>query len=104
MAVVYGWSQRGLSYFISTGGSTELHDKKYLSSFDDNFGNIVYKEINCPKFVHFLYDNLPLTDKENKKRQSVLNLENCWSLRLLVQTFDHTDCDVHRGHAPMTPA
>jgi hypothetical protein len=33
MAVVYVWSQRGLLYFISTDGSTELHDKKYLSSF-----------------------------------------------------------------------
>ena len=54
MAVVYGWSQRGLSYFISTGGSTELHDKKYLSSFEDNFGNIVYREINRQKFAHFL--------------------------------------------------
>jgi hypothetical protein len=79
MAVVYGWSQRGLSYFISTGRSTELHDKKYLSSLEDNFGNIVYREINCPKFGHFLYDNLPLINEANKQRQSVLNLENCWS-------------------------
>jgi hypothetical protein len=61
MAVVYAWSQRGLLYFISTGGSTELHDEKYLSSFfKDNFGNFVFKEINCPKCAHILYKNLSL--------------------------------------------
>jgi hypothetical protein len=109
MAVVYGWSQRELFYFISTGGSTELHDEKYLSSFEDNFGNIVYKEINCPKFVHFLYDNLPLIGKANKQRQSVLNLENCWSpkdccFKLLITLTVMSVVDMHQWHRHKTLA
>ncbi len=48
MAVVYGGSQRGLSYFISKGLSTELHEEKYISSFEDNFGNIVYRVCALP--------------------------------------------------------
>jgi hypothetical protein len=82
MAVVYDWSQRGLSYSISTTrGSTELHDKKYMSSFEDNFGNIVLKKVNHPKFSHFLNENLPLFFEASKQRQSGLNLENCWCPR-----------------------
>jgi hypothetical protein len=61
---------RGGCHFISTGRSpTELHDEKYVSSFEDNFGNIVFKVINHPMFAHFLlYDNLPLIDKANKQQ------------------------------------
>ncbi len=109
MAVVYGWSQRGLSYFISTAGSTELHDEKYISSFEDNFGNIVYREINRPKFAHFLYDNLPLIDEANKQRQSVLNLENCWSpkdcwFKLLITLTAMSVVDMHQWHRHKTHA
>ena len=109
MAVVYGWSQRGLSYFISTAGSTELLDEKYISSFEDNFGNMVYREINRPKFAHFLYDNLPLIDEANKQRQSVLNLENCWSpkdcwFKLLITLTAMSVVDMHRWHQHKTCA
>jgi hypothetical protein len=109
MVLVYGWSQRGLSYFISTGRSTELHDENYLSSFKDNFGNIVYREISRPKFAHFLYDNLPLIDEANKQRQSVLNLENCWSpkdcwFKHLITLTAMSVVDMHRWHRHKTLA
>jgi hypothetical protein len=65
-----------------------------------NFGNIVFKEINCPKFVHFLDDNLPLIDKANKQSQRVLNLENCWSLedfwfKLIIAMTAMSVLDMH---------
>jgi hypothetical protein len=55
-ALAYAWSQRGMSYFLSTYGKTSPHEVKYMSHFEDDFGNVVHKEINRPKVCHFLYE------------------------------------------------
>ena len=39
MVLAYAWSQRGVSYFVSTCGSTAKHDVKYRSKFEDDWGN-----------------------------------------------------------------
>ena len=36
------------------------------------------REINQPEIAHFLFQYLPLIDKHNKQRQSILNLEKSW--------------------------
>jgi hypothetical protein len=38
LAIIYAWSQRGCSYFISTCGSTELSPIKYETKFEDDWG------------------------------------------------------------------
>jgi hypothetical protein len=72
MAIVYKWSQKvgggGACIMISTFGSMQIHEIKYLSTFEDKYGNIDHKEINHPQVCHFLYDYLPLIDKHNKQR------------------------------------
>jgi hypothetical protein len=67
MAIAYAWSQWGVTYILSTCGSTELSEKMYTSYFDDDFGNVACKEIPCPRIVHLLYDYLPLIDEHNKQ-------------------------------------
>ena len=64
--IAYALSQRGVSYMISTCGSTAPHQDKYLSQFEDDFGNVTAKEINRPCISKFLYDYLPLIDEHNK--------------------------------------
>jgi hypothetical protein len=103
MAIAYAWSQRGVSYKISTCGSTETHHIKYRSTFEDDFGNIDYREINRPKVSHFLYDYLPLIDEHNKQRQNLLNLERCWCTKdcwfpLLTTLLGMCVVDMHRWH------
>ena len=73
--VEYSWSQRGVSYMISSYGSTDVHPDKYLSHFEDNFGNVTAKEINRLRISNLLYEYLPLIDKHNKYRQNILNIE-----------------------------
>ena len=75
IALAYAWSQKGVSYFISTCGSTEASRVKYLSSFEDEFGNVSHKTIDRPELCHFLYEYLPLIDEHNKQRQRLLALE-----------------------------
>jgi hypothetical protein len=66
-ALTYAWSQRGVSYFLSTCGKTSPQEVKYMSHFEDDFRNVVHKEINRPKVCHFLYEYLvPLIDEHNK--------------------------------------
>jgi hypothetical protein len=78
IARAYGWSQRGVSYFISTCGSTKPCPKKYISHFEDDWGNPGSKEIDRPQLAHFLNEYLPLIDEHNKQRQSILALKKCW--------------------------
>ena len=77
-ALAYAWSQKRVSYFLSTCGKTTPCVTKYVSNFEDEYGNVVYKEINRPDVAHFLFFYLPLIlDKHNKQRQNLLNLERC---------------------------
>ena len=54
-SIVYAWSQRRVSYFISTCGNTEISDTKYMYHFEDDWVNITAKEINRPQILHYLY-------------------------------------------------
>lgn len=66
MVMACAWSQRGVSHVASTAGSMEFHDEKHVSSFENNFGNVVMKEINKPKIIHVLHECLPLIEEHNK--------------------------------------
>ena len=92
---------------ISTCGSTSVHAEKYLSHFEDDYGNITSKDINRPKVLHFLYEYLPLIYEHNKQRQNIFNLErnwctkDCW-FRLLTTTVGMSVVDMHRWYQNMT--
>jgi hypothetical protein len=74
-AMVYAWSQKGVSYILSTYSSTEPSPKMYKSLFEDDFGKVSCKEISRPGIAHLLFDYLPLVDEQNKQRQNKLALE-----------------------------
>ena len=67
IAVAYAWSQKGVSYFVSTCGSTELSLIKYQSKFEDEWGNTNIWEIDRPQLAYFLYKYLLLIDEHNKQ-------------------------------------
>ena len=103
-ALAYAWSQRrGVSYFLSTCGKATPHESKYMSHYEDAFGNVVHKAINRPAICHFLYEYLPLIDEHNKQRHNLLNLERCWCtkdpwMRLLTTTLGICIVDMHRWY------
>ena len=82
--MAYAWSKKAVSYFVSTCGSTEPHEKMYERKFEDEWGMPASRFIPRPKLANFLYVYLPLIDEHNKQRQSLLGLEkhwltkNCW--------------------------
>jgi hypothetical protein len=78
IAMVYAWSQRGVSCILSTCGSTKPAEKMYMSYFKDGCGNVGSKEISHPELAHLLYDYLPLIDEHNKLWQNILGLEHKW--------------------------
>jgi hypothetical protein len=101
LAVAYAWSQKGVSYFISTCGSTEISPIKYESKYEDMWGNTATKLINRPELCHFLYEYLPLIDEHNKQRQNLLALEKTWLtkdvwFRLVCTLTGQTVVDMHR--------
>ena len=103
LILAYAWSQRGVSYMVSTCGSTAPHQDKYLSHFEDDFGNVTAKEINRPCVSNFLYEYLPLIDEHNKQRQNLLNLERNWAtkdcwFRLLTTMVGMSVVDMHRWY------
>ena len=101
IAIAYAWSQRGVSYFVSTCGSTEPSKMKYESKFEDEWGGTNFQTIDRPEIVHFLYEYLPLIDEHNKQRQSLLALEkrwltkDCW-FRLITTVVGMSVVDMHR--------
>jgi hypothetical protein len=60
IAMAYAWSQRGISYILSTCGFTKPAEKMYMSYFEDDYGNVGSKEINRPELAHLLYDYIPI--------------------------------------------
>jgi hypothetical protein len=101
LAIAYAWSQKGVSYFISTCGSTEPDKMKYISKFEDEWGHTGSRMLDRPKIVHFLYEYLPLIDEHNKQRQSLLALEKRWLtkdywFRLLTTLLGMAVVDLHR--------
>ncbi|CAB9499209.1 unknown protein [Seminavis robusta] len=101
IAMAYAWSQKGVSYFISTCGSTEPSEIKYESKFEDAWGNTCSKMLNRPRLCHFIYEYLPLIDEHNKQRQNLLALEKCWLTkdcwtRLLTTLLGQSIVDMQR--------
>jgi hypothetical protein len=101
MAILYAWSQRGVSYFLSTCGSTAPSSIMYQSNFEDEFGNVDFKVLPCPQVCHFLYEYLPPIDEHNKQHQSVPRLEKKWPAKdcwfcLLVTLTGVCVIDMHR--------
>jgi len=81
LAIAYAWSQKGVSYFISTCGKTTPSPHKYEAKFEDDWGNTSFREIPRPDVLHVLYEYVPLIDEHNKSRQSILALEKRWQTR-----------------------
>ena len=101
--MAYAWSKRGTSFFVSTCGRTVASPYKYLSHFEDGYGNTAWKEIDRPEIAHFLYEFLPLLDEHNKQRQNLLGLERCWLtkdiwFRLVTTLLGMSVVDFHRWH------
>lgn len=101
LAIAYAWSQKGISYFISTCGCTQPSETKYTTKFENEWGHIDFKLIDRPNIVHFLYEYLPLIDEHNKQRQSLICLEKRWLtkdpwFRLLTTLVGMSVVDMHR--------
>jgi hypothetical protein len=78
MAMACAWSQKGISYVLSTRGSTAPSTVAYLSAFEEKPGNADYKFLPHPLIANFIYEYLPLIDEHNKQRQAVLGLGWEW--------------------------
>ena len=76
--MAYAWSSKGVAYMVSSCGKTVMHEKPYVSKFEDEYGNVQTKELARPTIAHMLYEFLPLIDEHNKARQNLLALEKCW--------------------------
>ena len=51
IGVVYTWSNHGLSFFVSSCGSTLAHDEKYMSNFEDEYGNAASNLLDRPSIA-----------------------------------------------------
>jgi hypothetical protein len=63
IAIGYAWSQKSVSYFISTCGSTNPASHSYETHFEDEFGVIQTKYIARPHLLEWVYNYLPLIDE-----------------------------------------
>ena len=66
IVIACAWSQRGVSYFLRTCESEEIHEDKHIANFEDCFGNVA---------CHNLHEVLPLIEDDNRMRQTILRLE-----------------------------
>ncbi len=60
-----------LSYFLLMCEKMTPHEVKYMFHFEDDFGNVLHKEINRPEVRPFLYEHLPLINENNKQHQNL---------------------------------
>ena len=74
MATTHAWSQRGASCFVSTCVSTNTHEGKHLTNFEDDWGNVTYEEIYRPSIFHHLYECLSTIDEHNREIQNMIAL------------------------------
>ena len=82
IAMAHAWSQKAVSFFVSTCGRTCPATKSCRSHFEDDWGNVSSKELPRPQLADFLHRCLPTIDEHNKKRQSHLALEKSWPTTL----------------------
>ena len=106
--MAYAWSQKGISYFVSTCGSTARSDKTYRSHFENEFGDVDFKDLPRPKLADFLYEFLPLIDEHNRMRQDRLALEKCWPtkncwFRLIITLLGMCVVDLQRVYRNKDP-
>ena len=78
IALAYAWSKVGVSFFLSTCGSTGPSEHNYEGRDEDEFGHVATTSFERPEVASFLYERLPLIDEHNRQRQSFLALEKCW--------------------------
>jgi hypothetical protein len=92
------WSNKGVSYFISTCGSTEPSEYKYEAKYEDDWGHTSIRLLDRPKIADFLYHYLPLIDEHNKQRQNLLGcrwLSKDCRFRLLTTIIGMSVVDMH---------
>ena len=68
----------GVSYFVSTRWSAEIHEKKRMVNVEDNFVNVSHKEIRISSARHNFHEVLLLIDEHNRTSQNILGLEKKW--------------------------
>ena len=107
-AVAFAWSKKGVSYFITTCGTTKAASAKYMASWQDEYGMGHLAEINRPSIVGMLHDFLPLIDEHNRQRQHELGLETSWPtkcawFRLLVTVVGMCVVDLHYLYKKISP-
>ena len=101
IVMAYAWSQKGISFFLSTCGSTAKSRNSYRSHFENEYGQVDFKELPRPKLAEFLFEYLPLIDEHNRMRQDRLALEKCWPtkncwFRLIVTLVGMSVVDLQR--------
>lgn len=80
-AMADAWAQMGVAYIMSScGKKTVAHEQPYISKYEDEYGDVKYKEMLCLAIahIHMLYEFPPIIDEHNKARQNVLALEKVW--------------------------
>jgi hypothetical protein len=101
LAIAFAWSQKSISFFISTIGTTAPALESYASNFEDEYGNTCSKLIQRPEIVDFIYRFLPVNDNHNKSRQHLLKPEkkwptkDCW-FRLFTSLLGFAVVDLYR--------
>ena len=101
IAMACAWSQKGVSFFLSTCGSTAKSRNSCRSHFENECGHVDFKELPCPKLAEFLFEHSPLIDEHDRMRQDRLALEkcgptkNCW-FRLIVTVVGMSVVDLQR--------
>ncbi len=99
--MAYAWSAKGISYIVSTCGTTVRHEENYYSKFENEYGHVEVKELPRPAIAHMLYEFLPLIDEHNRQRQGILSLERkwptkcCW-MRIITTLIGMTVVDIQR--------
>ena len=64
----------GVSYFVSTYGSAETHEKKNVANYENYFWNFSDKEITRPSTRHNFHEALLLIDEYRRMRQTILGI------------------------------
>ena len=107
-AMAYAWSQKGVSFILSTCGSTEPSDTPYFAWYQDDFGGATFKPLPRPRMAEFILNFLPVIDEDNNARQNRLALEKTWPtenpwFRLLTTVVGQCVVDMHNVYVTKSP-
>ena len=101
-ASAYAWSENGITFLLSTCGTTVISNTPYYSKYEDEHGHATKKALPRPRVFEFVFEYLPGVDEFNKEAQHTLNLPSswptkcCWT-RLLLAIAGHCAVDFHRS-------